>query len=215
MFTDSYGEQSCTAGRVVVHHRAERLSHRPDQGRHSRRARRPAGRRPRRSRNSSRTRATPPASSARTTSATSTSSCPPCTASTSSSATSTTSTPRKSRRCTTIRRRRISPSSASASARAACCIAGRPTRTMPPSSRAGAVSASREIEDTGPLDQEAHGDLRRRIRRRRQGLHQPPERCRQAVLRLAQHHAHAPASPTPSRRASARPAAGSRPITTP
>ena len=25
-FTDSYGEQSCTAGRVVVHHRAERAS---------------------------------------------------------------------------------------------------------------------------------------------------------------------------------------------
>ena len=29
-----------------------------------------------------------------------------------------------------------------------------------------------KIEDTGPLHQEAHGDLRRRIRRRRQGLHQ-------------------------------------------
>ncbi len=25
-FTDSYGEQSCTAGPVVVHHRAERAS---------------------------------------------------------------------------------------------------------------------------------------------------------------------------------------------
>ena len=33
-FTDSYGEQSCTAGRVVVHHRAERLPHRHEQGRH-------------------------------------------------------------------------------------------------------------------------------------------------------------------------------------
>ena len=28
MFTDSYGEQSCTAGRSLVHHRPKRLSHR-------------------------------------------------------------------------------------------------------------------------------------------------------------------------------------------
>ena len=27
-FTDSYGEQSCTAGPLVVHHRPERLPHR-------------------------------------------------------------------------------------------------------------------------------------------------------------------------------------------
>ena len=27
-FTDSYGEQSCTAGPVVVHHRPERVPHR-------------------------------------------------------------------------------------------------------------------------------------------------------------------------------------------
>ena len=39
LFTDSYGEQSCTAGPLVLHHRPERLSHRPVQGRHSRRAR--------------------------------------------------------------------------------------------------------------------------------------------------------------------------------
>ena len=42
-FTDSYGEQSCTAGRVGVHHRPERLPHRPEQGRHpERRAGSPA-----------------------------------------------------------------------------------------------------------------------------------------------------------------------------
>ncbi len=29
-FTDSYGEQSCTAGRASFHHRAERIPHRPD-----------------------------------------------------------------------------------------------------------------------------------------------------------------------------------------
>ena len=36
-FTDSYGEQSCTAGRASVHQRAERVPHRDEQGRHSRR----------------------------------------------------------------------------------------------------------------------------------------------------------------------------------
>ena len=36
-FTDYYGEQSCTAGRVVLHHGPERVPHRPVQGR-------PAGR---------------------------------------------------------------------------------------------------------------------------------------------------------------------------
>jgi hypothetical protein len=32
-FTDSYGEQSCTAGAVGVHHRSERLPHRAEQSR--------------------------------------------------------------------------------------------------------------------------------------------------------------------------------------
>ena len=31
-FTDYYGEQSCTAGRVFLHHGPERLPHRPVQG---------------------------------------------------------------------------------------------------------------------------------------------------------------------------------------
>ena len=39
-FTDCYGEQSCTAGRVVVHHRPERVPHRDEQGRVPRRRRR-------------------------------------------------------------------------------------------------------------------------------------------------------------------------------
>ena len=46
MFTDSYGEQCCTAGRVVVHHRAERVPHRPEQGRDPRRRHRAARRGP-------------------------------------------------------------------------------------------------------------------------------------------------------------------------
>jgi arylsulfatase A-like enzyme len=36
-FTDYYGEQSCTAGRSVLHHRPERVPHRPVQGRPARR----------------------------------------------------------------------------------------------------------------------------------------------------------------------------------
>ena len=43
-FTDSYGEQSCTAGRVVLHHRPERVPDRAEQGRHAGRRRRAAGR---------------------------------------------------------------------------------------------------------------------------------------------------------------------------
>ena len=46
-FTDSYGEQSCTAGRSVVHHRPERLPDGIEQGRHAGRADRPTGRRSR------------------------------------------------------------------------------------------------------------------------------------------------------------------------
>jgi arylsulfatase A-like enzyme len=47
------------------------------------------------------------------------------------------------------------------------------------------------IEDTGPLDQEAHGDRRRRDAGPRQGLHQTPAQSRQAVLLLVERHAHA------------------------
>ena len=48
-----------------------------------------------------------------------------------------------------------------------------------------------KIEDTGPLTTQAHGNLRRRFRRGGQGIHESAERRRQAVLRVAQHHAHA------------------------
>ena len=73
--------------------------------------------------------------------------------------------------------------------------------------RAAALGPGRQAEDRGhrSADQEAHGDLRRRVRRGRQGLHQAPARGRQAVLLLGQHHPHAPVRRTRSRRASGRP----------
>ena len=82
--------------------------------------------------------------------------------------------------------------------------------------RAAALGQGRQAEDRGhrPADQEAHGDLRRRVRRGRQGLHQAPAQGRQAVLRLAQHHPHAPVHAHQDRRAWGRPVAGSRRTTT-
>ena len=83
--------------------------------------------------------------------------------------------------------------------------------------RDAALGQGRQAEDRGhrSAHQEADGNLRRRVRRRRQGLHQAPAQGRQAVLRLAQHHPHAPVHAHQAGRASARPDAGSRPITTP
>jgi hypothetical protein len=102
LFTDWYGQQSCTAGRAafITGQSPLRtgltkvgLPGAPEGLKKARRRPSPtllkaAGLRP--------------ASSARTTSATATRCCPPPTASTSSSATSTTSTPRRSRRTLTI-----------------------------------------------------------------------------------------------------------------
>ena len=119
LFTDSYGEQSCTAGRSsfitgqsVYRTGLSKVGIPGRAGRHDGQDRDHRGA-------AQGTRATPPASSARTTSATSTRCCRPTTASTSSSATSTTSMPRKNRRWTTIRRKRNSRISARTSARAA------------------------------------------------------------------------------------------------
>ena len=58
---------------------------------------------------------------------------------------------------------------------------------------AAALGQGRQAENRGyrPAHQEAHGDLRRRFRRARQGIHEEGERRGQAVLRLAQHHPHA------------------------
>ena len=80
--------------------------------------------------------------SARTTSAISTSTCRRCMASTSSSATSITSTLKRSRNCPTTHRSRTFPSSRSGSGRAACCTPGLPRRTTRRTIPAGAGSAS-------------------------------------------------------------------------
>ena len=82
--------------------------------------------------------------------------------------------------------------------------------------RAAALGQGRQAEDRGhrAAHQEAHGDLRRRVRRGRQGLHQAPEQGRQAVLRLAQHHAHAPVHAHQEGEPGAGRAAGSRRTTT-
>ena len=58
LFTDWYGQQSCTAGRARVHHRPVRLPHRPAQGRPAGRQGRAAGARRDASPSCSRRRAT-------------------------------------------------------------------------------------------------------------------------------------------------------------
>ncbi len=103
MFTDSYGEQSCTAGRssFITGQSVFRtgLSKVGIPAAHRSACRRRSSPSP----PVSRTRATRPASSARTISAISTTCCRPTTGSTSSSAISITSMPKKSRKCTTTR----------------------------------------------------------------------------------------------------------------
>ena len=68
-FTDSYGEQSCTAG-ARLHQRPKCVSHRDEQGRCSRAPISAGPRRTRQSPSCSSRSGMPPASSARTTSAT-------------------------------------------------------------------------------------------------------------------------------------------------
>ena len=91
------------------------------------------------------------ASSARTIWATATSSCRPCTASTNGSAISTTSMPRRSRRSSTIRARRIPTYTQDSSARVACCTPGRRTWTIRPIDPKFGRVGKQKIENTGPL----------------------------------------------------------------
>ena len=140
MFTDYYAEQSCTAGRVDLHHRAMHAAHRPVQGRYPGRHRGPAGagRDHRRAAQAARlchrpVRQEPPRRPQRVSADGARlrrilrQSLPP---------------QRRGRagEPRTIRRTRIPRRS---SARAACCDAGRPTRTIRPSIRAAAGSAGR------------------------------------------------------------------------
>ena len=82
--------------------------------------------------------------------------------------------------------------------------------------RAAALGQGRQAEDRGhrSADQEADGDLRRRVRRRRQGLHQAPARQRARRSSCGSTPPTCTCSRTPRRKASARPGAGSRLITT-
>ena len=128
-----------------------------------------------------------------------TSSCRRCTASTSSSATSTTSTPRRSRSCRTTRqpsdfphfRERFGPRGV---------IHSWATDEDDPTEEA-ALRPCRQAAHRGhrPADQEADGDDRRRDRRRGQRLHPAPARGRDTVLRLDEHHPHAPADASQAR----------------
>ena len=66
---------------------------------------------------------------------------------------------------------------------------------------AAALGPRRQAEDRRhrAAHAQADGDVRRRVRRRGQGFHQATARRRYAVLRLAVHHAHAPAHPHEAR----------------
>ena len=159
IFTDYYAEQSCTAGRASfitgqcgfrtglskVGMPGAELGLQGG-GHHYRRS-------------AQATRLSPPASSARTTSATATSTCRRCMASTSSSATSTTSMPRRNRRRWTIRTQGVPGLQEEIRApRRAALLGGR--RGKP------------EDREHRAADQEAHGDLRRRVHGGGQEVHQ-------------------------------------------
>ena len=64
--------------------------------------------------------------------------------------------------------------------------------------RWGKVGKQR-VTDTGPLTKKRMETVRRRIYCGGQGLHEAPERCWQALLRLAQPHPHAPLHPSKAR----------------
>ena len=213
-FTDSYGEQSCTAGRSSFITGQSVLPHRAEQGRHARRRHRAAAPRTRRSPSCSSRWATRPASSARTTSATRTSSCRPSTASTSSSATSTTSTPRRSPSSRTTRRPTTSRSFRERFAPRGVIHSWATDEDDDTDERPLRRVGRQRIEDTGPADQEADGDDRRRGPRSRDGLHRAPARGRDAVLRAGSTPPTCTSARTPSPRASARRGAGSRRTTT-
>ena len=89
---------------------------------------------------------------------------------------------------------------------------GQPTRTTTPRSRASAVVGGQRIEDTGPLNKPADGDDRRRGARARARLHRAPGR-RRARSSSGSTRRTCTSGRTRSR-ASARPGAGSRPTTT-
>ena len=198
-FTDSYGEQSCTAGRSSFITGQSVLPDRAEQGRHARRRRRAAAPRTRRSPSCSSRSATRPGSSARTTSATGTSTCRRCTGSTSSSATSTTSTPRRSRSRRTTRRQEDFPRFRERfGPRGVLHSWATDEDDATERGRWGRVGKQR-IEDTGPLTKKRMETIDDEVLEPRRRLHRAPARGRHAVLRVVQHDAHALPHPPEAR----------------
>ena len=73
---------------------------------------------------------------------------------------------------------------------------------------------TQRIEDTGPLTKERMKTIDDEVVARGVALHDRRGRRRHAVLRVAEHHAHALPHPRQGRQPAARPAAGSRSTTT-
>ena len=114
----------------------------------------------------------------------------------------------------TTRDSTASRSSGSGSARAACSAAGRRTRTTRPSSRAGAGSASSGSRTPGPLTRKRMETCDDEFVDAACDFIKRQHDAAQAVLLLGEHDPHAPPHAHQAPRASARPGAGSRPTTT-
>ena len=89
--------------------------------------------------------------------------------------------------------RRTSRASTSASGRAASCAPGRPTPTIRPRTAATGRVGRQRIEDTGPLTKKRMETIDDETVAAADGLHPAPARRRHALLRVDEHHAHAPA----------------------
>ena len=213
-FTDSYGEQSCTAGRSVVHHGSERVSHRAQQGRVS-----PA-----------------PTSAFRPRTSPSPSCLKPLGYATGQFGKNHLGDLNKYLPTVhgfdeffgnlyhlNAEEEPELPNWPSKEEFPRFNEMFRPARRAPllghrrgrPDGRR-ALRSRRQAEDRGhrPADEEADGDDRRRVRATASTSSSAQDRRGSAVVLLVQHHAHAPAHAHRSPRASARPGAGSRPTTT-
>ena len=84
------------------------------------------------------------------------------------------------------------PNSGRCSGRAASSTPSQPTRTTRPSSRVGASVGKQKIEDTGPLTKKRMETCDDDFVAAANDFIKRAGRGRQALLRLAEHHAHAP-----------------------